>query len=102
MLDESVGYTQRKKSSGELSCSTKAVETRPCDASGDGRDAGLSLHASAAARDDHLRLLLSDDYTPHHLVTAGNWTIQFCDTATGQKAARQLGGALVEHTPGKR
>jgi hypothetical protein len=101
-LDESVGCTQRKKSSDGLSCSTKAAKTRPCGASGDGRDAGLRLHASVTARDDYIRLLLSDDHVPHYLVTAGNWTIQFCDTATGQEAARRLGGVVVEHTAGKR
>ncbi|MFJ8544976.1 hypothetical protein ACIRFH_23660 [Streptomyces sp. NPDC093586] len=101
-LDASVGCARRKKPSAELLCSTKAATTRPCGASGDGRDAGLRLHASASARDDYIRLLLSDDHVSRHLVTAGNWTIRFCDSATGREAARGLGGVVVEHTADKR
>ncbi|MFE0455448.1 hypothetical protein ACFW2D_30105 [Streptomyces sp. NPDC058914] len=100
-LDESVGCAQRKKSPGELLCSTKAAEAHPCGESGDGRDAGLRLHAGPTVRDDYIRLLLSDDHVPSYVVTAGNWTIQFCDAATGQEAARELGGVVVDHTTSK-
>ncbi|MEU2280385.1 hypothetical protein ABZ614_00195 [Streptomyces sp. NPDC013178] len=97
-LDKSVGCAQWKKSPDELLCSTKAAKTHQCGESSDGRDAGLRLHAGPTARDDYIRLLLSDDHVPYHVVTAGNWTIQFCDTATGQEAARELGGVVVDHT----
>lgn len=100
-LDRSVGCAQRKKSPDELLCSTKAAKTHACGESGDGRDAGLRLHADSTVRDDYIRLLLSDDHVPYYVVTAGNWTIQFCDTATGQEAARELGGVVVDHTTSK-
>ena len=61
-------------------------------------DLGLAdAPISSAARDDYLRLLMSDDHVPSYVVTAGNWTIQFCDTATGREAAHKLGGAVVDH-----
>ncbi|AKJ12270.1 hypothetical protein ABB07_20230 [Streptomyces incarnatus] len=98
-LDRAVGCTQRKHSAGEVLCETKVARTRPCGASGGTRDAGLRLHDSSAARDDYLRLLMSDDHVPYYVVTAGNWTIQFCDAAAGREAADRLGGAVVDHKP---
>ena len=98
-LDRAVGCTQRKKSAGEVRCATKAARARPCGGSGGVRDAGLRLHDGSTARDDYLRLLMSDDHVPYYVVTAGNWTIQFCDTATGREAADKLGGAVVDHKP---
>ncbi|MCX4611467.1 hypothetical protein OHB25_26690 [Streptomyces mirabilis] len=101
-LEKSVGCDRRKtESADQVLCATQAAKTRPCGRSGDGRDAHLMLHDSSATRNDYIRLLLSDDHLPYYIATAGNWTIQFCDTATGQEAARELGGVVVDHKANK-
>ncbi|MFD9275722.1 hypothetical protein ACFWD7_00330 [Streptomyces mirabilis] len=101
-LDKSVGCDRRKTESADQAlCETQAAKTHPRSRSGDGRDAHLTLHDSSAARNDYIRLLLSDDHVPYYIATAGNWTIQLCDTATGQEAARDLGGVVVDHRANK-
>lgn len=102
-LDEAVGCTRRKtEGAGALLCATRTAASASCGASGQGRDAGLILHDSPAARDDYIRLRLSDDHAPYRFLTAGNWTIKFCDAGTRKEAAAVLGAAVIDHSPGDR
>lgn len=97
--DESVTCTRRKETAEGLLCATKARSDELCSGSAEGRDAGLRLHATTAARDDYLRLLLSEERVPRNIVTAGNWSIQFCDAETARTAAEKLSGGIVVHEP---
>ncbi|MGJ7419696.1 hypothetical protein AB9128_28010 [Streptomyces cinereoruber] len=99
-LDKAGSCTDReRRSTGELLCGTRASEKKSCDASWANRHALLTLHDGAAARDDYIRLLLSNDHTPAAVVTAANWTIQFCDPAKARATADALGGVLIRHSP---
>ncbi|WP_194280700.1 hypothetical protein [Streptomyces fagopyri] len=101
-VGKSVGCGRRKTpSAGQVLCETRPAKAHPCAESRDGRDAHLRLHDSTAARNDYIRLLLSDGHVPYHIATAGNWTVQFCDAATGQQAAQELGGVVVDHKANK-
>ncbi|WP_432121485.1 hypothetical protein [Streptomyces sp. S1] len=100
-LHKAGSCTDRERwSARELLCGSRAAESKTCDTSWADHHALLLLHDNAAARDDHIRLLLSNDHTPAAVVTAANWTIQFCDPATARATADTLGGVLITHEPG--
>ncbi|WP_030222289.1 hypothetical protein [Streptomyces bikiniensis] len=90
---------RERQPTGELLCGTRASENKACDASWANHRALLLVHDNAAARDDYIRLLLSNDHTPAAIVTAANWTIQFCDPAQARSTADTLGGVLINHSP---
>ncbi|WP_344630970.1 hypothetical protein [Streptomyces glaucosporus] len=94
-LDGSVGCAERKPEKGSanvMTCVTEKPGEKPC--------ARLELHGSAAARDDALRQLMSVPELPRFVVTAANWSVQFCDESVGRAAARDLGAAVVDHEGG--
>ncbi|WP_211257186.1 hypothetical protein [Streptomyces megasporus] len=89
-LDASVGCVRRKTvSEGGMTCGTEQSK-EPCH--------HLELHATPAARDDALRLAIGVPEIPRFIVTAGNWSIRFCDESAGRTAARDLGGVVVSST----
>ncbi|MFJ4342759.1 lipoprotein [Streptomyces sp. NPDC088915] len=90
---------RERRSTRELLCGSRSPEKKSCDASWANHHALLLLHKDPAARDDYIRLLLSNDHTPAVIVTAANWTIQFCDSATARAKADALGGVLIHHNP---
>ncbi|WP_432128083.1 hypothetical protein [Streptomyces sp. bgisy082] len=99
-LDKTGSCTDREqRSTGELLCETRTSKNKSCDASWANHHALLMLHDGAVARDDYIRLLLNNDHTPAAIVTAANWTIQFCDPAAARATADKLGGVLIRHTP---
>jgi hypothetical protein len=55
------------------------------------------LHPTRARRDAALREAIKYRGVPAGLVTAGNWTVNLCDTTLGAKAARDLGGVVVAY-----
>ncbi|MCG3040749.1 hypothetical protein ACLIYM_05460 [Streptomyces fenghuangensis] len=88
-LDASVGCERREREKGAadaMTCVTERSE-EPC--------AYLELHDTSAERDDALRLAISVPELPRFVVTAGNWSIQFCDRSLGREAADDLGGVVV-------
>lgn len=88
-LDASVGCERRereKDAADAMTCVTQRSE-EPC--------AYLELHDTSAERDDALRLAISVPELPRFIVTAGNWSIQFCDRSLGREAADDLGGVVV-------
>ncbi|WP_194074730.1 hypothetical protein [Streptomyces barkulensis] len=88
-LDASVGCEMRereKDAADAMTCVTQRSE-EPC--------AYLELHDTSAERDDALRLAISVPELPRFIVTAGNWSIQFCDRSLGREAADDLGGVVV-------
>ncbi|MGW4726129.1 hypothetical protein [Streptomyces sp. NPDC004291] len=100
-LHKAGSCTDRERwSARELLCGSRAAESKTCGTSWADHHALLLLHDNAAARDDHIRLLLSNDHIPAAVVTAANWTIQFCDPATARATADALGGVLITHEPG--
>ncbi|MET9377896.1 hypothetical protein ACFYV5_28225 [Streptomyces sp. NPDC003035] len=94
-LDEAVTCTRRKQTADGLLCATKAPTAEQCSDLTEGRDAALRLHPTTTARDDYLRLLLTDERRPRNIVTAGNWSIQLCDATTARTAAEQLHATIV-------
>lgn len=90
-LEASVGCSDRKPEEGTedvVTCVTEGAE-EAC--------ARLELHATPAARDEAIRLAISVPELPRYIVTAANWSVQFCDHSTGRTAARELGAAVVVH-----
>lgn len=89
-LDSSVGCTRREEPfPGGMRCRTEPPG-KVC--------AQLELHDGPAARDDALRRTISRARgMPLFIVTAGNWSVQFCEPGAGRTAARDLGAAVVSH-----
>ncbi|MCI0385191.1 hypothetical protein [Streptomyces sp. CNQ085] len=88
-LDASVGCEGREREKdvvNAMTCVTERSE-EPC--------AYLELHGTFAERDDALRLAVSVPELSRFIVTAGNWSVQFCDRSLGREAADDLGGAVV-------
>ncbi|MFF1690485.1 hypothetical protein [Streptomyces sp. NPDC058254] len=91
-LAASVGCFQRETTStGSIKCETG----KP--GSGDSNCAVLTLHPTQARRDEALREAIKYRGVPAELVTAGNWTVNLCDTTLGAKVARDLGGVVVAY-----
>ncbi|MFG2521706.1 hypothetical protein [Streptomyces sp. NPDC048527] len=91
-LAASVGCFRRETTSaGSIKCETG----KP--GSGDSNCAVLSLHPTHARRDAALREAIKYRGVPAELVTAGNWTVNLCDTTLGAKVARDLGGVVVAY-----
>ncbi|MFC9610140.1 hypothetical protein [Streptomyces sp. NPDC056938] len=91
-LSASVGCFQRETTStGSIKCETG----KP--GSGDSGCAFLTLHPTHARRDAALREAIKYRGVLAELVTAGNWTVNLCDTTLGAKAARDLGGVVVAY-----
>ncbi|MFI9780944.1 hypothetical protein ACIHCV_40960 [Streptomyces sp. NPDC051956] len=88
----SVGCFQRQTTStGSIKCGTGKL------GSGDSSCAVLTLHPTHARRDAALRESIKYRGVPAELVTAGNWTVNLCDTTLGAKVARDLGGVVVAY-----
>ncbi|MFB7994961.1 hypothetical protein ACFC4G_19385 [Streptomyces sp. NPDC056002] len=91
-LAASVGCFQRETTStGSIKCETGKL------GSGDSDCAVLTLHPTHARRDAALREAIKYRGVPAELVTAGNWTVNLCDTTLGAKVARDLGGVVVAY-----
>ncbi|MFF1734253.1 hypothetical protein [Streptomyces sp. NPDC058247] len=91
-LAASVGCFRRETTStGSIKCETG----KP--GSGDSNCAVLTLHPTHARRDTALREAIKYRGAPAELVTAGNWTVNLCDTTLGAKVARDLGGVVVAY-----
>ncbi|MFE7155624.1 hypothetical protein [Streptomyces sp. NPDC057636] len=91
-LAASVGCFQREATStGSIKCETGK------QGSGDSDCAVLTLHPTHARRDAALREAIKYRGVPAELVTAGNWTVNLCDTTLGAKVARDLGGVVVAY-----
>ncbi|MGA4839885.1 hypothetical protein [Streptomyces sp. G45] len=87
-LDESVGCTKRKTNAvGAVECLTGQPGMTHC--------AVLALHETQARRDKVLREAFRHEGAPATLVTAGNWTINLCDTTLGPLVAQDLDGVVV-------
>ncbi|WP_406104325.1 hypothetical protein OG698_19375 [Streptomyces sp. NBC_01003] len=88
----SVGCFQRQTAStGSIKCETGKL------GSGTTNCAVLTLHPTHARRDAALREAIKYRGVPAELVTAGNWTVNLCDTTLGAKVARDLGGVVVAY-----
>ncbi|MFF8830090.1 lipoprotein [Streptomyces sp. NPDC015131] len=99
-LDKADACSDReRRSARELLCGSRSPEKTSCDASWANHHALLSLHKDRATRDDYVRLLLSNDHAPAAILTAANWTIQFCDPAKARATADAVGGVLIQHKP---
>ncbi|MER7199220.1 hypothetical protein CG723_38300 [Streptomyces sp. CB01635] len=88
----SVGCFQRETTStGSIKCETGKPGSGSTDC------AVLTLHPTHARRDAALREAIKYRGVPAELVTAGNWTVNLCDTTLGGKVARDLGGVVVAY-----
>ncbi|WP_432180752.1 hypothetical protein [Streptomyces sp. NBC_00063] len=91
-LAASVGCFQRETTStGSIKCETGKPGSGSTDC------AVLTLHPTHARRDAALREAIKYRGVPAELVTAGNWTVNLCDTTLGAKVARDLGGVVVAY-----
>ncbi|MFG3368214.1 hypothetical protein ACGF0K_24985 [Streptomyces sp. NPDC048156] len=91
-LAASAGCFRRETTStGSIKCGTG----KP--GSGDPNCAVLPLQSTHARRDAALREAIKYQGVPAELVTAGNWTVNLCDTTLGAKVARDLGGVVVAY-----
>ncbi|MFE9043919.1 hypothetical protein ACFYOG_23825 [Streptomyces sp. NPDC007818] len=93
---EKAGFCPGHKGAGEekATCGTRLPEkdARTCS----GRSF-LQLYGSARERDDALRLTIRNGRAAALIVTAGNWTARFCDSAQAQRVADAFGAAFVDH-----
>ncbi|WP_448318652.1 hypothetical protein [Streptomyces sp. CO7] len=102
-VEDSVGCSHREAGpSGLLMCRTRQSKGTSCGGTDRGHDAGIVLHDSRAARNDFIRLLLTEENVTRHFVTAGNWTLMLCDTGDAKEAAEELGGTVIDQYPGDR
>lgn len=90
-LDAAVGCADRKgEGSKGLTCTTGGRTGTP-------NCATLALHASDADRDATLRRAIAYKGVPATLVTAGNWTVNLCDSGLGSRVADALHGRVVAY-----
>jgi hypothetical protein len=91
-LAESVGCSDRETTpTGELKCRTGSTTGSSSNC------AVLAVHKTDTARDKILRNAIKHKGIPATLVTAGNWTINLCDSSLGASVARDLGGTVVSY-----
>jgi hypothetical protein len=91
-LAETAGCSDRETTpTGELKCQTGSATSSTSNC------AVLALHKTDTARDETLRNAIKRKGVPATLVTAGNWTINLCDSSLGTTVARGLGGTVVSY-----
>ncbi|MFF0480108.1 hypothetical protein [Streptomyces sp. NPDC004435] len=76
-----------------VSCGTRLPEKDPAACSG---RSSLQLYDSARERDDAIRLTIRNGRVASRIVTARNWTAEFCDTAQARRVADAFGAAFID------
>jgi len=91
-LDAAVGCADRiVRSSSSMDCTTGSrVNHSP-------NCATLALYRTTSARNAALRYAIAYKGVPATLVTAGNWTVNLCDYALGDRVAAMLRGVVVAY-----